>query len=178
MTKRNIFAALAAIVLLGGMVACGAGGGTGSDGGPPPTASEFQIAPYLIYRGDDTRMTVLWQTKSTGTSTISWGTDASYGSGSESVSELGADHLFRYDIPGLTPGRKYFYRVELSDGFATGSFTAAPPDDSPAALFMYGDSRSNPAAHDRVAARMIATYTADPALQGIALHAGDIVYDG
>src|SRR5512143_3699111 len=96
-------AALAAIVLLAGIVACGPGGGTGSDGGPPPTASEFRKTPYLIYRGDNTQMTGLWQTMSTGTSRISWGTDTSYGSGSESISESSADHLFRQDITGLTP---------------------------------------------------------------------------
>ncbi len=170
--------ALVTVVLLAGVVACGPGGGSGSNGGPPPTASEFRKAPYLIFRGDNTRMTVLWQTVSTGTSRISWGTDTSYGSGSESVGEQSAGHLFRYDVPGLTPGHKYFYKVELADGFATGSFTAAPPDTGAAALFMYGDSRSNPAVHDMVAARMVAAYGADPALQGIALHAGDLVNDG
>jgi hypothetical protein len=170
---------LLAAVLLSALAACGPGGpGNGSDGGPPPTASEFRKAPYLIFRGNNTQMTVLWQTISAGTSRISWGTDTSYGSGSESVDERSADHLFRYDLPGLTPGRKYFYRVELADGTATGSFTAAPADGSPVSLFMYGDSRSNPAVHDMVAARMVAAYDADPALQGIALHAGDLVYDG
>lgn len=175
MRLRKELAILAAILLVVGLAACGTGPGSS---GPPPTASEFQKAPYLIFRGDDARMTVLWQTKSSGTARISWGTDTSYGSGNESVGESSADHLFRYDIAGLTPGRRYDYRVELTDGTATGSFVAAPADDGPAALFMYGDSRSDPVVHDAVAARMIATYAADPSMQGIALHAGDLVYDG
>jgi hypothetical protein len=123
-------------------------------------------------------MAVLWQTTVTGTSTISWGIDTSYSSGVQSVNELGSDHLFRHLLTGLTPGQKYYYRVELSDRTATGSFVAAPAENGAAALFLYGDTRTGPSEHDRVAAAMISSYSANPSLQGIVLHSGDLVTDG
>ena len=41
--------------------------------------------PYLIYPGNNTQMTVLWQTDVTVGSSIAWGTDTSYSTGSAST---------------------------------------------------------------------------------------------
>jgi hypothetical protein len=153
-------------------------GGGAQTGSTPSTAAGFRKSPYLIYKGDNTQMTVLWQSTVTGTSKISWGFDTSCSSGTESVSEMNSDHLFRHVLTGLKPGQKYYYRVTLSDRTATGSFVAAPPENGPTTLFLYGDSRTRSATHDRVAAEMVSSYLANPALQGIALHNGDLVNDG
>lgn len=123
-------------------------------------------------------MTVLWQTTVGGTSNFSWSIDTSYSSGTESVTDLNSDHLFRHTLIGLTPGRKYYYRIELSDSTATGSFVAAPGENGPTTLFLLGDTRTDPAEHDRVAAEMVFSYLTNPAWQGIALHVGDLVTDG
>ncbi len=154
------------------------GGGDSQTGTPSPTAAGFRKSPYLSYYDNNTQMTVLWQTRIAGTSTISWGIDTSYSSGIESVSELDSDHLFRHILTGLTPGQKYYYRVELSDRTAAGSFVAAPAENGAAALFLYGDTRTDPSQHDRIAASMVASYLANPSLQGIVLHCGDLVTDG
>jgi len=55
-------------------------------------------APYLVYRGDNTKMRVLWQLILTDTCTIEWGTDTSYSLGSQQTTEFGTDHQHRYTI--------------------------------------------------------------------------------
>ncbi len=174
MNNRKFLAVCLAIFSIF-LASCGSDSQTGNT---PPTAAGFRKSPHLIYNGNNTQMTVLWQTTVNGTSKISWGPDTSFSSGTESVSEMSSDHLFRHILTGLNPGQRYYYRVELSDRTATGSFVAAPAENDRTTLFLYGDTRTDPAAHDRVAAEMVSTYLANPALQGIVLHAGDLVTDG
>ncbi len=171
------YVAVCTAILFIFLVSCGGGGGSQTVNAPP-TAAGFIKSPYLIYSGNNTQMTVLWQTAVAGTSRISWGIDTSYGSGTESVNEMSSDHLFRRVLTGLTPGQRYYYRVELSDRTASGLFVASPAADAATTLFLYGDTRSDPAEHDRVAAEMVSSYLANPALQGIVLHVGDMVSDG
>ena len=135
--------------------------------------------PYLIYPGNNTQMTVLWQLDSTDNCSIEWGADTTYSAGNTATTEYGIDHQHKYNITGLTPGTKYYYRVTVGGVQYTGSFLAAPDADAAnLKFFMYGDTRTNPSWHDSVCARMIATYTADPAYQTIALHSGDWVERG
>ena len=133
--------------------------------------------PYLIYPNVNTQMTVLWQLDATtSSSNIAWGTDTTYSLGSAATTEYGTDHQHKYNITGLTPGTKYYYRVTVSGVPFTGSFTAAPAASATnVKFFMYGDTRTYPASHNAVAAGMNATYAADPAYQTIALFAGDWV---
>jgi predicted phosphodiesterase len=174
MNTRKLIAVCTTVLLI-----CLASFGGGSPTGSTPLqADEFRKSPYLIYNGNNTQMVVLWQTTVTETATISWGIDTSYRSGTESVNERSSDHIYRHILTGLTPGQKYYYRVELSNRNAAGSFVAAPVENGPATLFLYGDTRTNPVEHDRLAAEMISSYSANPALQGLVLHAGDLVTDG
>ena len=133
---------------------------------------------YLIYPGDNTQMTVLWQLEMTVDCTLEWGTDTNYGSSATS-SEYGRDHQHQYTITSLAPGAKYYYRVEVDGGYLTGSFLAAPAADAENVKFLaYGDTRTYPQIHDTVNAEMIATYTADPAYQTFTMHTGDWVANG
>jgi hypothetical protein len=135
--------------------------------------------PYLIYPGDNTQMTVLWQLDTTGTCSIAWGTDTTYSTGSANVSEYGTDYQYKYTITNLTPGTKYYYRVTVDMAFATGSFKAAPPAAASNLKFLvYGDTRTYPAIHDTVCAAMVNTFEADPGYQTILLHDGDFVNAG
>ena len=128
--------------------------------------------PYLIYPGNNTEMMVLWQVTSTESCTLEWGETTSYGS-SVQTSEFGDDHQHMHTITGLTPGQKYYYRVDTGT-YWTGSFYAAPSDMATSVSFMaYGDTRNNPNLQDPVNARMITEYTADPALQSLVLFSGD-----
>jgi hypothetical protein len=138
--------------------------------------ANIRKGPYLIYPGINTQMTVLWQVDVTSTCNIAWGTDTSYSLGSTNTTEYGTDHQHKYNITGLTPGTKYYYRVTISGVQYTGNFYAAPAADATAVkFFMYGDTRTNGSWNDSVCARMISTYTADAAYQTMVLHAGDWV---
>ncbi|MBN1576067.1 MAG: metallophosphoesterase, partial [Chitinispirillaceae bacterium] len=133
--------------------------------------------PYMIWNGDNTTMTVLWQFDLDGptTSSIKWGTTTEY-EDSAATNEYGDNHQHQYTITGLTPGTKYCYSVP---DVGTGSFTAAPPDDAQSVnFFVYGDTRSNPGDHDSVCGGMINSYTSDPLKQTIAILTGDFVTDG
>src|SRR5450759_2921833 len=94
--------------------------------------------PYMIYEGDNTTMTVLWQDNaSEATNIISWGTDNSYGMGNVTVPEYGTSFQHKYKITGLQPSTKYFYQVaDAANGvYGTGSFITAPDANASAVKF-------------------------------------------
>ena len=135
--------------------------------------------PYLIYNGNESEMQVLWQTYSTDTCQIDWGTDTLYNLGNAQTFEYGTDHQHTYTISNLTPSTKYFYRVNVNQEVHTGTFRSAP--DSNATnfdFFAYGDTRSNPGIHDQVTSAMISAYNNQPDLQSVVIFAGDFVYNG
>lgn len=135
--------------------------------------------PYLIYPNVETSMTVLWQTADAATCTLRWGLDAACSSGSAAVSAYGDDFQYRHNIEGLEPGAKYYYRVQIDDELATGTFRSAPtPDAGSLAFLAYGDTRSYPDIQDAVCARMVEAYRAEPIYQTFLLHSGDWVNDG
>ena len=136
-------------------------------------------APYLIYTGVNTEMKVLWQLTEKDTCTIEWGTDISYSTGNAQTYEYGNDHQHTYTITDLIPGTKYYYRVSVNYETHTGSFRSAPVTDTTAIkFFAYGDTRSNPSAHNQIAAAIISSYTEDEDFQTIVLAVGDLVDKG
>ncbi|MBI5444529.1 MAG: metallophosphoesterase family protein [Deltaproteobacteria bacterium] len=155
--------------LLGALLLCGLS--TGSFAG-------VLKKPYLLYEGQNTTMTVLWQDDAVETTnTLSWGTDTGYGAGSATVPESGPDHQHRYQISGLRPGTRYYYRV--ADGatvYGMGSFLTAPDENARSAKFLaFGDTRSTPLVLEAVVREMRKVYAADPAFQGLSIHSGDWV---
>ncbi len=143
------------------------------------TRGLFRKAPYLIYPGTSTDMQVIWQLDSTATCEIAWGIDPSYPSGVAETVEYGDDHQHSYTIPDLTPGERYFYRVTAGDENEWGMFRAAPAAETSRIGFIaYGDTRSNPAVHDSVAAGMISFILEHPLFHTFVLSVGDLVYNG
>ncbi len=129
--------------------------------------------PYPIFEGSNTAMTVLWQTDAGETNVIRWGADTNYSMGQASVETYGTDYQHKQVISGLEPGTVYYYEVV---GYGAGSFRTAPSASATAVkLIAYGDTRTYPADHNKVAGRIRAAYADDPAFQTIALHAGDWV---
>src|SRR5690606_1528199 len=55
----------------------------------------------------------------------------------------------------LSPSTSYAYEVRVGEAIARGTFTTAPNDLRPFSFLVYGDSRSNPAAHAGVVRRML-----------------------
>ena len=140
------------------------------------TEGSFRKGPYLIYPGNNTQMTVLWQMPSTQGCTLAWGTDTSYSTGSAATTEYGTDHQHKYTITGLTPGTKYYYRVTAGSSVATGSFRSAPAADANNVKFLaYGDTRTYPDRHAQIMAQINSTVASDPAYQTVLLHSGDFV---
>jgi hypothetical protein len=135
--------------------------------------------PYLIYNGNENEMQVLWQTYSTDTCQIDWGTDTLFNLGSAQTFEYGADHQHTYTITNLVPSTKYFYRVGVNQEVHTGNFRSAPDDNATSlSFFAYGDTRSNPGIHDQVTAAMITAYNNNPDLQSLVIFGGDFVSNG
>ena len=46
------------------------------------------------------------------------------------TTEYGTDHQHKYNITGLTPGTKYYYRVTMGSNNWTGNFYAAPASNA------------------------------------------------
>ncbi|MCP5107777.1 MAG: metallophosphoesterase family protein [bacterium] len=142
-------------------------------------AANIEKGPYLIYPDNNTQMTVLYQLDASSSCTLEWGTNTTYSDGNVQTTEYGSDHQHKYVIPNLTPGTKYYYRVNVSGSYYTGTFWAAPATSAVDVKFLaYGDTRSYPADHDSVCAQMIDTYTNDPGYQTFTAHVGDWVNDG
>jgi hypothetical protein len=140
---------------------------------------EFRKGPYLIYRGNNANMVVLWQLHSTQSCTLEWGEDNSYSLGKAETEEYGKDHQHAYTIEGLKPGVKYYYRINTGVGKKTGSFYAAPSDQAKKLkFFAYGDVRSHPSTHNAVVKSMVSLYKADPEYQTFVVSTGDLVKYG
>lgn len=87
------------------------------------------------------------------------------------TSERGAFH--GVELRGLRPATRYAYRVEAGGAASeAGSFTTAPAGDVPFSFLVYGDNRSDPAAHERVVAAMLR------APSDFLVHTGDMVQTG
>ena len=138
-----------------------------------PSSAAVEKMPYMIYEGQNTTMTVLWQMTSTQSCTLEWGLDTNYSLGSVVTSEYGNDHQHKHMIAGLTPGTKYYYNVV---GVGSGSFTSAPADSATKIkILAYGDTRDNPTGHNDVVEQIVNAYTQDPEFQTICLFSGDYI---
>jgi hypothetical protein len=152
---------------------------TATSGGGTTTCSPVVLkkGPTLIYTGNNTQMRVTWQWSSNASFKVEWGTSTAYSSGSASLSATDTGNsIYRYDIGGLTPGTKYYYRVVVGTQCASGTFYAGPAaGTSSIKFFSYGDTRTNGSAHNNIAGQVVAAYNADPAFQTINLNVGDWV---
>ena len=75
-------------------------------------------------------------------------------------------------VGGLTPATSYRYLVKAGSLLERGTFTTAPEDDRPYSFIVYGDNRSDAAAHAAIV-RQIAQTPGD-----FLINTGDMVYDG
>ena len=147
--------------------------------GSTETIPVIRKGPYLIYPGDNTQMSVLWQLSETRTCTLQWGLDTSYSEGSYSSSEYGVDHQHKYTITNLTTDMIYYYRLVIDTEEYTGNFRTAPESAATDARFLvYGDTRTGVSDHDSVCASMVSLFTGDTDWQTLLLHVGDWVNEG
>jgi hypothetical protein len=147
---------------------------------PSPTSCTAVIltkGPTLIYTGDNTKMRVFWQWTSNATFQVQWGTSTSYGQGNVTVKPTNTStYLYAYDISGLTPATKYYYRVVAGSQCSSGTFYAAPAVNATSLKFTaYGDTRTNGSIHNGLAGQVVSLYKSDPAFQTLDVNVGDWV---
>lgn len=139
----------------------------------------YRKAPYLIYPGTNTEMTILWQLDSIFSCTVEWGTDTTCSQGSSQTTEYGTDHQHKITLTNLSNSTNYYYRVIADYDTARGNFLTGPVDNvTDITLLAYGDTRTYPADQDSVAGQIITAYTSDPEAQTLLLLSGDMVADG
>jgi hypothetical protein len=140
----------------------------------------FKKEPYLLYTAENTEMLVLWQMDSTRVCQFEWGTDTTYAIGSETTVEYNEDHQHKIMLENLEPGTKYYYRVSYeTTSVKTGNFYAGAPDNQTnLSFYVYGDTRSNPSAHNSVAEQVVQEVELSPESQTFIISTGDLVADG
>jgi 3',5'-cyclic AMP phosphodiesterase CpdA len=138
--------------------------------GDTEAKAQFLVLPYLQLPTPDS-MTVLWETNRKQPGQVEYGPTRDLGQVAESKRMLALQEV---KLTGLKPGTTYHYRVRsgslLSDVY---SFRTAPPAGTRRwRMAFYGDSRSFPAIHARVAEGI------RKANVDLIVHSGDIVYNG
>ncbi len=142
------------------------------------SAQSFRKGPYLLFPGNNTSMTIMWQSDTGTSSTLFWGTSTAY-EHQVNVPAYGNDKQFRYTITGLNPGTKYYYKVRLGSREKTGSFYTAPPlSAGDVSFYVYGDTRSHPDVQNNVTGRILTEMANDTASQTLCVLTGDLVSRG
>jgi hypothetical protein len=137
---------------------------------PAEEAPAFLVGPYLQLPSPS-HMTVMWETNQKLPSRVEYGTTRELGQTRELPA---ATVLHEVQLAALQPATTYFYRVR-SGPLASEIYsfkTALPLGTRRWRLAVYGDSRSNPATHRKVA-EQVARARVD-----LIVHTGDIVANG
>jgi hypothetical protein len=132
--------------------------------------TDFLVNPYLQLPTPD-GITVLWETKDKLPGKVEYGPTKALGSSVEQEQET---QLHEVPLTHLKPATTYYYRVHSGDEVsAVYSFKSAPPLGTKKwRMALYGDSRSNPATHAKIA-EGIRNANVD-----LIVHTGDIVLNG
>ncbi len=147
--------------------------------GSTSSLSITRKAPYLIYTGNYTEYQIQWQLRNTLECNIAWGRTSSYSDGNTTTTEYGDDHQHSFTFQDLIPSTKYYYKVTVDSQEYRGSFYSAPAEDANEVKFLvYGDNRTYPEDHDKVAEQIIALFENDPGYQSIIMNVGDLVGSG
>ena len=120
-----------------------------------PTSGENDLAPlriHLSWEGDPrTELTVMWETTRATDSVVEYGSDDSYGSTAQGVSNKpgwATGYIHKVELSELKPDKEYHYRCG-SPGYWSGDFTfrTAPELPQDFSFLVIGDSR-NPGDYD------------------------------
>ena len=129
----------------------------------------FVAGPYLIQLGSDC-VTVAWETDAPSTGMVEYYVDPDQRQFRKSEREA---RLHRVNITGLPPATACWYRVQVgAESTPFSQFTTARAGPAPFHFAVYGDSRSNPRYHARIARAILSHHPA------FVVHTGDLVADG
>ena len=128
----------------------------------------FHVGPHVMHT-TTTSVALIWESLEVGSTRLEYGMDDNYGSQVEG--ESGTMH--EVVVPDLKPATLYHYRA-CTEEMCTAdlTFSTAPVPGQKFRFAVYGDSRSDPAAHGAVAQNMIKD---EPV---VVINVGDIVGDG
>lgn len=136
----------------------------------PARAADLSVTPYVQDPRPD-GIQVLWETDDESLGAVEYGTTDAFGASAASP-EAGNRH--EVALSGLEPGTLYHYRV-LVDGEpagVAGTFTTPPTTPTAFSFLVYGDTRSDAAAHSLIVSRMLE----HPA--SFVINTGDLVSNG
>jgi len=159
-------------------------------------AAEFAIQPYVQNPGR-TEMTVKWSSLEKAEFKVRYGTGSKLDReavpeetrevawkdwpGGKRPADAPADakpteerqaYIYRTVIRGLEPGTSYRYEVSAGQTLAGGTFVTVPEKLGPFTFIAYGDNRSDPESHRKIAGRF-AAHKPD-----FIIHTGDMVTNG
>ncbi len=179
MRKINLQFAITLLVILFSVIESNQIFGRASQANEEALTTSMRKTPYLLYTGVNTEYLLLWQLNSTQTSSLRWGTDTTCSVGSIETTEYGDDHQHKYKFTGLTTATNYYYDVVVNSVHYKGNFYSAPAEDAESVKFVaYGDSRSYPERHEKVAEQILKLFASDPEYQSIVAFPGDVAKRG
>jgi hypothetical protein len=163
-SRRRTLFALPLLLLVAAVLSWAA---APAESDPPPA---IVVQPYLQLPSP-TGMTVMWETNRKLPGAVEYGPDRDLGQKASAEKET---LLHEVALTGLKPATTYYYRVRSGDlASEVYSFKTAPPAGTKKwRMAVYGDSRSNPATHKKVAEGI------RDAGVDLILHTGDIVVNG
>jgi hypothetical protein len=139
-------------------------------GAEPPTAEEtLAVAPYLTWITPD-GVSIAWETTTTTTGRVAYGSTPELGS---VVAATAAGTHQRMRLTGLSPGTRYYYRVEGSSSpGALHTFRTAPIQAEPFSFVVWGDNQNGPEVFTGLVRQMLGLGP------DFALAVGDVVQEG
>lgn len=132
--------------------------------------AQMRIGPYLSW--DDSTTTTIrinWRTYSADSSVLAYGVDSL----TDTLKDNSMTTIHSFRLTGLTPGTSYNYQI-LGSGYSTPVYTfrTAPEGADSIVFVVYGDTRSDSAAHQMV---VNAIMESNPQF---VINTGDLVYNG
>lgn len=116
--------------------------------------STFRVGPYL-QNLTDSSVTVLWRSATAAVGVVEFGFDTSY---QFRIAEREPDTMHHVTLGALIPDTIYHYRVITgSDTSSDATFSTPVDRNKPFRFIVYGDNRTDSAAHQAVINRMLQT---------------------
>lgn len=121
----------------------------------PQAEAAFLNGPWILEPSLNS-VRLMWETDAASTATVDYGTTTAYGMTVQAGSNSTLKNVV---ISGLSANTRYYYAIQDASGeVKTGSFMTSAPAGTDVIFASYGDNRSNPTDHARVA-NLIKTYS-------------------
>jgi len=142
-------------------------------------ANVFQKEPYLMFNKSESSMRVLWQLEKFDNAKVYLMQSQLGINDSFFVKEINNEHQFVFDFSNLKPNTKYFYSIKSHNSIKGGSFYSRTDSNmSDFTFYVYGDTRTFPENHNKVANQLMLNIASNPQSQTFVVSTGDLVANG